>query len=32
MNFNQLLDAVRVNPEAVSIPPSWAQAAPPLAG
>ncbi|MFJ4344172.1 acyl-CoA thioesterase [Pseudomonas sp. NPDC089401] len=25
MNFNQLLDAVRANPEAVSIPPSWAQ-------
>ncbi|AHD13820.1 acyl-CoA thioesterase [Pseudomonas sp. FGI182] len=25
MNFNQLLDAVRANPEAVSVPPSWAQ-------
>ncbi|QHG64172.1 acyl-CoA thioesterase [Pseudomonas putida] len=25
MNFNQLLDAVRENPGAVSIPPSWAQ-------
>lgn len=25
MNFNQLLDAVRENPDAVSIPPSWAQ-------
>ena len=25
MNFNQLLDAVRENPEALSIPPSWAQ-------
>ena len=25
MNFNQLLDAVRANPDSVSIPPSWAQ-------
>ncbi|HCV39250.1 MAG TPA: acyl-CoA thioesterase II [Pseudomonas sp.] len=25
MNFNQLLDAVREDPEALSIPPSWAQ-------
>ena len=25
MNFNQLLDAVRENPEAVSIPANWAQ-------
>lgn len=25
MNFNQLLDAVRENPETLSIPPSWAQ-------
>lgn len=25
MNFNQLLDAVRANPDAVSIPPGWAQ-------
>ncbi|MGY4528098.1 acyl-CoA thioesterase [Pseudomonas sp. TE21394] len=25
MNFNQLLDAVRASPDAVSIPPSWAQ-------
>ena len=25
MNFNQLLDAVRANPEAVCVPPSWAQ-------
>ncbi len=25
MNFNQLLEAVRGNPDAVSIPPSWAQ-------
>ncbi|MDM3889865.1 acyl-CoA thioesterase [Pseudomonas juntendi] len=25
MNFNQLLDAVRANPDAVSIPPTWAQ-------
>lgn len=25
MTFNQLLDAVRANPDSVSIPPSWAQ-------
>lgn len=32
MNFNQLLDAVRANPQAVSIPPAGPRAALPLAG